>query len=312
MSDEVSSLGDRRVTLEQLRAFVLIARGGGFNQAGAELHRTQSAVTQSLKRLEDILGCRLVERRQGHIVGLTADGKRFIATACEILTRTSEAVSAMQQPQISGRVRIGVPEDFRIVDLHEAISRCGELNRRLKIEVTSALSQKIAQLLEEERLDIAITYHISSDQKTCCNKRFHSLREEPLYWVGKDRREFASFAEMPLVTFPEECRYRALAIGALVQWKKPYYLAYVTSSYDNLRAAISAGLGVGILPKSAIGKDHEILGEADGFPLLPEVRLAMTEASSQPTVTRLGEFLRISTRMNAAVTDAARERPNRF
>ncbi|MDX5630372.1 MULTISPECIES: LysR family transcriptional regulator [unclassified Brenneria] len=71
-------LGDRRVTLEHLRAFVSIAEDGGFQRASEKLYRTQSAVTQSLRKLEEILGCRLLERRQGHIVGLTADGQRLL------------------------------------------------------------------------------------------------------------------------------------------------------------------------------------------------------------------------------------------
>jgi molybdenum-dependent DNA-binding transcriptional regulator ModE len=62
---------DRRITLEQLRTLASILEVGGFQGASYQMHRTQSAVTQSLKKLEEILGCRLLERKQRHVAGLT-------------------------------------------------------------------------------------------------------------------------------------------------------------------------------------------------------------------------------------------------
>lgn len=90
------TLGDRRVTLEQLRAFVLLSQGKGFSGTGLNLCRTQSAITQSLRKFEEILGCKLIARRKGHISGLTNDGKRFLPAAYEILHRVSEAIISIQ------------------------------------------------------------------------------------------------------------------------------------------------------------------------------------------------------------------------
>ncbi|EHA13620.1 LysR, substrate-binding protein [Halomonas sp. HAL1] len=98
-------------------------------------------MTQSLKRLEEILGCKLLECHPGHFFSLPTDGERILSAVNEILARTSEAVSAMQQLEIAGRLLIGVPDDFKVVDLHGAIPRCAELNRNLRQEVVSALSR---------------------------------------------------------------------------------------------------------------------------------------------------------------------------
>jgi DNA-binding transcriptional LysR family regulator len=295
MSQEgFSDIGDRRVTLEQLRAFVLVVEGRGFQRAAQELHRSQSAVTQSLKRLEDILACRLVERRQGHVIGLTADGERFLPAANGILARASEAVNAMKQPQISGRISIGVPDDFKILDLHGAMSLCGSMNRKLRIEVTSALSSDLLRMFQSGQLDLAIVKRVATDHHIAQSKSTSLLRKEPLHWIANERRSLGNVAELPLVTFPEGCSYRAAALRALSLMGKPAYWAYVSPSYDNVRAAVSAGLGIGVLPQSAIGRDHVLLDAVDGFPSLPQVHLVMIQASQKKTVEQLANFLRVS------------------
>lgn len=286
-----SPLGDRRVTLEHLRAFVLLAEGKGFQQAGLTLYRSQSAVTQSLKRLEEILGCKLLERRQGHIMGLTVDGERFLPAANEILARTSEAVSAMQQPEIAGRLLVGVPDDFKIVDLHGAISRCSELNRNLRLEVVSALSSQLLYQIDNSGLDLVILkcleHFVPSDKRW----RSHLLRREPLHWVASQRHVFESISEVPLVIFPDGCCYRSAALSALDQNGKRGYSAYVSASYENIRAAVSAGLGIGVLPASALANDHVILGEQEGFPELPKVELVMIQVTDKYATKQLADFL---------------------
>ncbi|NJL71415.1 MAG: LysR family transcriptional regulator [Candidatus Competibacteraceae bacterium] len=291
---KLDPLGDRRITLEQLRAFVLIAEAGGFLQAASLLSRSQSAVTQSLKRLEEILQCRLVERRQGHVLGLTSDGERFLPAANEILARASEAVSAMRQPQISGRIAVGVPDDFKIVDLHGAVSRCSTLNPNLRIEVQSALSSAILQMFNDDMLDLAIVKCVETDHIVRKSKSTHLLRKEPLHWVANECRSFGTMSELRLALFPEGCSYRRAALECVSSIGKPTYCAYTSASYENIRAAVTAGLAIGILPQSALSKDHVILDDKDGFPPLPDVHLVMIQASQAKVIDQLAEFIRFS------------------
>ena len=293
-SDDDAPLGDRRVTLEQLRTFVLVARSGGFHLAGDELHRSQSAVTQNLKRLEDILGCQLIERRRGHIVGLTFDGKRFIPAAKKILSLVSQSVSDIQTPALSEHVRIGVPNDFNIKELLNAVSRFTEINGELKIEVISGMCPDILRLLKENAVDIAFIKYIPSDTNIVTQKKIHILKKDSLHWVFNNDLQFDHFSEIPLVAFPSNCAFRAVAINSLAQAGKSYYLSYISSSYEKLREAVTAGLGVGVLPKSSINKGQKILGSKQGFPLLPDINLAMVEVSSDPIVLHISEFLRLN------------------
>ena len=289
-TEEATPLDDRKMTLEQLRALISIVDLGGFQDASRQMHRTQSAVTQSLRKLEEILGCRLLERRQGHLVGLTTEGERFVPVAREILGRVSDALTIFQRPELSGRIALGVPDDFRITDLHEAISRCLHVNRNLRIEVTSALSAELFKLINRGHLDMVILKETSADQrantedvgrgskgKPSGSVRLASrmLSAEPLHWVCSRRIAFADLPEIPLVAFPDGCAYRRAALAVLAAQGKTTFFSYTSASYENIRSAISAGLGIAALPSTAKAKDHFTLTAKDGFPNLPPVRLTL-------------------------------------
>jgi len=283
------SPGDRRISLDQLRAFVAVAEEGGFHAAGAQLGRTQSAVTQSVKALEDALESRLLDRRRGHVVGLTVEGQRFLPHAREILVRLTEAVGALTRPELSGRIALGVPDDFPIADLHGAISRCLGLNPRLRIDVTSALSSQIAAMLRAGELDIAIFNRIEA---TGAADEAEVLRTEPLYWVGCERVAFDRTEPVPLCVFPEGCPYRVAGVEALRALGATARFAYVSASYDNVRAAISAGLGLGLLPAGAVGRDQVRLDAAEGFPPLPRISLVMAVRGRGMLFSAFADFLR--------------------
>lgn len=293
MSDDVSVVRDqRRITLEQLRVFVLVGQpNGGFNRAAGLLHRTQSAVTQSLKQLETSLGCRLIERQRGHVLGLTADGQRLMPSAVDILRRTAEAVSAMRQPPLSGRLRLAVPDDFSITDLQAAISRFARFNSGLRLEIMATGSTQILALLQEGELDLAV-FHTLEPISPIFPERSSILKTETLHWVGLEKVYLGNLKHVPLVLFSHDCGYSQRAIGLLERRGIDHYPAYVSTSYDNLRGAIAQGLGIGILPASMIEPPLIALTGDEDFPALGKVSQVMTNTSNQPEANQLGQFLR--------------------
>ena len=300
-----SPLADRRVTLEQLRAFVTVAEGGGFSRASFELGRTQPAVTQSLKKLEKIVDCMLLERRQGHVVGLTTDGVRFLPMAKEILARLSEAVGSFQKPSLAGRIRLGVPDDFDVVDIHGVLSRCLDMNPNLRIEVTSAMSMAVIDLFKAGEIDVALMNRARGDMLDVGGAQRRVLKAEPLVWVGREKIALNELAVVPLVSFPEGCTYRKAMLLAMQRADKPVYLAYTSSSYENIRRAVSAGLGVAVLPRGAVRSDHVMLREEDGFPPLPDAELVMVANAKEELFRRFAAFLEASPAVSAPLRASA-------
>ena len=282
------TLGDRRITLEQLRAFACVAESGGFQYAALELHRSQSAITQSLQRLEEILECRLLERHQGHVLGLTVAGARFLPAVHDILARTSQAVGAIRQPVMAGPVKLGVPGDFQLPQLRAALTQYAARLPQMSVVVQSALSSELVRMFCNGLLDIAIVKRVATEPLI---PQSQQLRQERLHWVAHQRLSLHAIDTLPLVLFPEGCAYRKLALACVAKLGKPSYCSYSSASYDNIRAAISAGLGIGILSHRALAKHHVILDGQDGFPPLPDVQLLMLQATPNDSVQQLADLL---------------------
>ena len=88
-----------------LRTFVTIVDAGGFTPAARQVHRTQSAVSMQVRRLEETLGQALFQR-EGRGVQLTPDGEALLGYARRLLRLHDEAVAALTRPDLSGLVRI--------------------------------------------------------------------------------------------------------------------------------------------------------------------------------------------------------------
>ena len=97
--------------LDLLRSFVSVVESRGFTRAGERVHRTQSTVSQQIKRLEDDIG-QVLLNRDGKDVTPTEAGERLLSYARRLLSLAEEARDVLAQPDHQGVVRLGIPEDF--------------------------------------------------------------------------------------------------------------------------------------------------------------------------------------------------------
>ncbi|MCG3461449.1 LysR family transcriptional regulator [Xenorhabdus bovienii] len=285
-------LSGRGITLEQLRAFVYVATYGGFSKAGEELGRSQSTLSFSIKRLEEDIGCRLIDRRHGHLIGLTSEGKQFLLAAKDILFRMTQALQSVKKFQLRGQIAFGVPDDFSITNLHKVISWCQAEHPELKIEIISASSPMLLALLEKRQLDMAITKEIAGQPTNTNNNNI--LLIDSLHWVASKAIYFNEFKEIPLVIFSEGCVIRECAIKTLENVDKPYFLAYVSSSFENIKSAVEHGLGVSLLPLRALTSDLYVLSSEHGVPSVPAIKLVLHIAAQGDLYEFFADYLRRS------------------
>src|ERR671911_2895568 len=96
--------------IDQLKTFLAIAETGSFTKAADIVHKTQSAVSMQMKRLEERLD-RPIFARDGRASKLTEDGERLLDYARRIIKLNVEAIAAFNDKELSGRVRLGLPDD---------------------------------------------------------------------------------------------------------------------------------------------------------------------------------------------------------
>src|ERR1044071_806263 len=110
------------IDVDQLRTFIAIVETGSFTKATDVVHKTQSAVSMQMKRLEERLHPPSFAR-DGRASKLTEDGERLLDYARRIVKLNIEALSAFDDKELTGRVRLGLPDDYADRYLPEIMAR---------------------------------------------------------------------------------------------------------------------------------------------------------------------------------------------
>jgi len=251
--------------LDLLRAFVSVVDAGGFTRAGERVHRTQSTVSQQIRRLEAEAGCELLVRGP-RAVALTAEGERLIAYARRILSLSAEAKAALREAG-AGVVRFGIPEDFAIAALTGLVAEFAHRDPQVRLSVRCALSCDLAADLARGDLDLALMKREPGGGPA------RAAWPERLVWVAGAGA--VPLDPVPLVAFPQGCLYRNRAVHALERAGLDWRIAYESPNVVGITAALAGGLGVALLEQRVAGPEHRMLDAADGLPPIPPTELAL-------------------------------------
>ncbi|MGN6284551.1 MAG: LysR substrate-binding domain-containing protein [Afipia sp.] len=272
--------------LELLRSFVSVVDAGGFTRASERVHRTQSTVSQQIKRLEDDFG-RVLLNRNGRTVTPTEDGERLLSYARRILSLAEEARDVLARPSSEGAVRLGIPEDFAAYRLTKLLAKFARSRPGLRLDVRADQSKYLRRDLERGELDLALL------KRDAGEKGGIAVWPERVHWVTSRANPIDIKANsVPLIFFPTGCLYRTRAIHAIEAAGRTWHMAYTSSSLSGIQAAVAAGLGLSILPDIAIQNDHRVLTAKEGFAPIDKTEVALVAApEASPATLRLADRL---------------------
>jgi DNA-binding transcriptional LysR family regulator len=272
--------------LELLRSFISVVDSGGFTRAGERVHRTQSTVSQQIKRLEDDVGQPLLNR-SGKEVTPTEAGERLLPYARRLLSLAEEARDVMARPGHEGAVRLGVPEDFAAYRLTKLLAAFSRAQPGLRLDVRADQSANLKRDLERGDLDLALFKRAAGEKSGI------AMWPERVHWVtSKSHPRNTSVGSVPLIGFPAGCLYRAGAIHALESAGRTWHMAYTSSNLAGIQAAVAAGMGLSILSEMAILSDHRVLTAKDGFKPIDRTEVALVASpDASPATLRLADRL---------------------
>ena len=278
--------GTRTLDLDLLRCFVTIAETGGFTRAGDRLGRTQSTISLQVKRLEDMLG-RTVFARTPRSLSLTSDGERLLGPARQLLRLNDAALAELFEPDMTGRVRLGVPEDFATAHLPAVLAAFAKAHPLVELEVTCDLTLNLMDKFHAGGFDLVLVKREPSapleGMRVC---------REPLVWVARDQLAVAGLTTIPLVVSPEPCVYRKRASDTLDAIGRKWRVAYTSTSLAGSLSAVTAGLGITVLPREMVPAHlTAIIDDAD-LPPLYDTEIALIEAAGlSDTAHRLAQHI---------------------
>src|SRR4051812_4209756 len=162
--------------IDQLRTFIAIAETGSFAKAADAVFKTQSAVSMQMKRLEERIGKGIFER-DGRASKLTEDGERLLDYARRIVKLNMDAVNAFTETELTGRVRLGVPDDYADRYLPEIMARFSQSNPRVEVTIVCEPTPMLVDRILASDLDLAIITHVEHKGPA------EFIRHERLLWV---------------------------------------------------------------------------------------------------------------------------------
>jgi DNA-binding transcriptional LysR family regulator len=273
-----ASPGRPGIDLDLARTFVAICDSGNFSKAAERVHRTPSAVSLQVKRLEDMLG-RALFRREARSVVLTADGEMLLGYARRLLALSDEAMAHFVLPPMEGKVRLGAPFDSGVIAIPAILARFATTHPQVQVDVRLGSSRDLRQRCLAGDLDLALFSLEDTDPATT------TVHTEELVWVGRRHGEAARRRPLPLALADSGCIWRAKALAVLDAAGIPVRIAYSSEHCQGQIAAVEADLAVAPLPLSVVSPPFVRLGPADGLPRLGSYDVQMLRREGAGAVT---------------------------
>ena len=276
--------------IDLLRAFVAVAETGSFTAAAEVVGRSQSAVSQKVLRLEEILDRRVFERTSRTLT-LTRDGEHLLVTARRMLELNDAAMRALREPPAVGNLRLGISEDFIPSQLPQLLARFSRLYPGVSLDLMTGLSCDLLQAYNDGRVDAVIA---KKDGKA---QRGRIIWREPLVWMVSADYVVDASKPAKLVMLRAPCTYRELMISSLDSVRREWTAACTASSLMGVQAAVAGGLGVTVLGRSFVQQGMQILRAPEHWPPLPMTEIVVIGEGSkeaqlvQPLVAFLTESL---------------------
>lgn len=281
-----------RLDTESLRTLKTTIEAGSLTAAAQLLNLTTSAVSWKLKRLEQRLGRKLIDRN-GHQIQPTGEARKLLEYADVIVKAHDRAVQHFRLSDVTGKLIVGITDDIASNQLpgfvHEFHLRHPGVRLEFRVEQQLAL----LEWFEDRAIDLAI---LPLEESMILDSDVELWRDQ-LVWVKSRDRDYPLTQPVPLVTFSPKCTYRAAAIDCLESHGIDYYVSMQSPSLAGVRGIVSSGMGVTLINRGLMTSDQCEWPEAKLFGPSREVKFVVRATSMIPpglydlVVSELGSFL---------------------
>lgn len=260
--------------IDWLKCFVAAVDAGSLSAAAPEVHRSQSAVSMQIQKLEAAAGYQLLIRGSRQLQ-LTQQGQVLLGYARRLLDLQVEAQAALAEDAVSGVVRLGVPDDYASRYLTPVLKRFAPRHGGVEIQLDCEQSTSLIPRVARGELDLAL---VSRDHARRGTLLFH----EPMVWVGSNQFDTWRRDPLPIAVYEQASLGRRSAINSLALQGRPYKVVYNSSSLAGQIAAVESGLAVAALTQCSVPDHLQVLGPEQGLgPLEPMEVAAYRSRASQ-------------------------------
>ncbi len=258
----------RNIDTALLRAFVAVVETGGMTRAGQLLNLTQAAISQQVKRLEDLFQAQLFEREK-RTVHLTPEGERLLPLAERMLETNDQVWGAMTVPDFEGEVHVGVPHDIVKAFMPPILKSFNRAWPQVNVVIVplSTLPLLAALAAGEIDLTLATEKQVGGDGEV--------LMEDTLVWVGAHDSRAHNSDPLPISFGAKQCTFRASAIKALADAGREWRFVSEEGTMLSVYAVLEADLAIAPMLSSTIPDGLVVLPPEVPLPTLPSFSINM-------------------------------------
>ncbi len=235
---------------QQIIGFYYVAKLGSFTKAANATFRTQSAISQQIKNLEEELGCQLLERIGKRKIRLTSAGEkffRFSETIQERHTSLMEELNEVKRLQ-KGRLRIAAPFTtlFHLFPL--ALKHYIKQFPNVELNILDRSQQDILELIKNGDIDFGITVAsiVPKDLMVLRWKRVRTVIITPVgHPLAKEKRvTLKQIGKYPLILPPTNLKYRRGLEERFQKLGINYHIVMESSNVELSSLYVEMGLGI--------------------------------------------------------------------
>lgn len=283
--------------VESVSAFVLVADLGSFTKAAHALGTSQAAISVKVKRLEDRLGYRLLERTPRK-VRLSAEGAGFLKPARQFIAAHEMAVNGLSSTP--RRLTLGISDQTVGPALPGLLANLGAHDPNLVIEVHIEASRNLLDAFERGTLDAVIVRRENG------RRDGELLLRERLGWFATPDWNYDPARPLRLASLATTCGIRAVATEALDEARIVWTEVFIGGGIGAVSAAVAAGMAMAAMPYSVAPADAADVGSELGLPRLPDSDVILHSGRIDPESRRALNTLAASWRSGEAGVAHAR------
>ena len=243
-----------------MEMFRAVAEERSFTRAGRRLHVSQSAISRQVKILEDELGEVLLHRR-GRRVTLTPAGDLVLAASVRVLADLQDVQAQISEARQlkRGTLRIGGGMTVCLYVFPRLLRAFHRKHKEVAFRVVSGTSEHILDRLRKHEVDLALltlpivsrdleVIPVHREEMVVVSEAGHAL-------TRKKTVEAAELAGFPMILYEGGSNTRKAVDGFFVEQGVAADVAMETENVEIIKAMVSSGLGVTIVPYSAVARE---------------------------------------------------------
>ncbi|WP_315835194.1 LysR family transcriptional regulator [Bradyrhizobium prioriisuperbiae] len=275
----------RDIDITIVRAFLAVVETGSVTRAAELMNLSQGAISQQIKRLEQLSGHALFARAGRRLI-LSPEGRNLTVSATQLVAANDQLWASLRQPVFQGEVRFGAPYDIIGSYTPPILRRFSKAFPAIRVTLICQDSVVLLSDLKAGNIDLALTTELG------CGKGGETLRSDRLVWAGARGGEAHRRDPLPVSLGADACVFRPIAIAALRKARREWLAVCEVSNMEPVRATLEADLAVAPLLGHSVPDSLEIL-TSKSLPKLPTFKINLYQvANPKPVVLAFADHAR--------------------